>query len=543
MKTITFYSYKGGVGRSLTLANMANRLAEFGKSVCLLDFDLEAPGLHLKFESEIKMPITKGLVDYVYSYAKEGILPDSILPFTTRLQLYNNNNVHLIPAGAIHSDEYWKQLSSIDWYNLVYENPNSISFFLDLKQKIKKEIKPDFLLIDSRTGISEMSGITISLLADEVIIVSANNRENLMGSKKIIDFLQNREKSIMGKVPKVSFVLSRIPYSETPEQKGKEQQLIVRIKDEMSIVSPDNFFILHSDRELEIKEEIRIGNEIDENLHADSGYIPHITKEYLLLFEHITAGLLTTEENTRFENIKKSERIFKEALRTNNVGKKIELLKSAIDFNPQKFYTQFILANTFFEVENAEEGFRMYDNLLKAIPEIPISIYDYIGKKYAKFGKFNEANSVFNKILSLFPNESHFAYFGLGYVSDLSGRYEDAIEYYEKALFRNPDKYSTYNNKANTHRILGNLEDALQDVFKALEINSEKTIAYLTLSEIYATQGKLNEFYIYFEIALSKSPEEVAELLPKEKIYSRFLKEERFIKLLEKYDVPIPSYE
>lgn len=49
MKTITFYSYKGGVGRSLALVNIATRLAEFGKKVCVLDFDLEAPGLHLKF--------------------------------------------------------------------------------------------------------------------------------------------------------------------------------------------------------------------------------------------------------------------------------------------------------------------------------------------------------------------------------------------------------------------------------------------------------------------------------------------------------------
>ena len=47
MKTITFYSYKGGVGRSLTLSNIATRLADLGKKVCIIDFDLEAPGLHL----------------------------------------------------------------------------------------------------------------------------------------------------------------------------------------------------------------------------------------------------------------------------------------------------------------------------------------------------------------------------------------------------------------------------------------------------------------------------------------------------------------
>lgn len=42
MKTLTFYSYKGGVGRSLALVNIATRLSEFGKKVCIIDFDLRS---------------------------------------------------------------------------------------------------------------------------------------------------------------------------------------------------------------------------------------------------------------------------------------------------------------------------------------------------------------------------------------------------------------------------------------------------------------------------------------------------------------------
>ena len=50
MRTITFYSYKGGVGRSLLVANAARYLSTLGKKVFALDLDLEAPGLHYKFE-------------------------------------------------------------------------------------------------------------------------------------------------------------------------------------------------------------------------------------------------------------------------------------------------------------------------------------------------------------------------------------------------------------------------------------------------------------------------------------------------------------
>ena len=48
MKTITFYSYKGGTGRSLLLVNTAHYIARAGGKVVVLDLDFEAPGLHNK---------------------------------------------------------------------------------------------------------------------------------------------------------------------------------------------------------------------------------------------------------------------------------------------------------------------------------------------------------------------------------------------------------------------------------------------------------------------------------------------------------------
>ncbi|HUU23744.1 MAG TPA: P-loop NTPase, partial [Phycisphaerae bacterium] len=41
----TFYSFKGGVGRSMAVLNVAYDLAGRGRNVLILDMDLEAPGL------------------------------------------------------------------------------------------------------------------------------------------------------------------------------------------------------------------------------------------------------------------------------------------------------------------------------------------------------------------------------------------------------------------------------------------------------------------------------------------------------------------
>src|SRR5215831_10373685 len=43
---VTFYSYKGGVGRTTLLVNTAFERASRGHRVVIWDLDLEAPGLH-----------------------------------------------------------------------------------------------------------------------------------------------------------------------------------------------------------------------------------------------------------------------------------------------------------------------------------------------------------------------------------------------------------------------------------------------------------------------------------------------------------------
>src|SRR5208283_2720076 len=74
MYVITFYSYKGGVGRTLALVNVGAQLALQGKSVLLVDFDLEAPGLD-SFPAFRVNPSVPGLVEFVTDYLKTGEAP------------------------------------------------------------------------------------------------------------------------------------------------------------------------------------------------------------------------------------------------------------------------------------------------------------------------------------------------------------------------------------------------------------------------------------------------------------------------------------
>ena len=77
-RIITFYSYKGGTGRSMALANVAWILASNGYRVLVVDWDLEAPGLHRYFAPFMLDPDlveSDGVIDIVNNYVTALMTP------------------------------------------------------------------------------------------------------------------------------------------------------------------------------------------------------------------------------------------------------------------------------------------------------------------------------------------------------------------------------------------------------------------------------------------------------------------------------------
>ena len=120
METFTFYSYKGGVGRSLLVANAARFLASLGKTVVAIDFDLEAPGLHYKMRIAETGARTgdvlpeRGVVDYLLAVAagETSTTPLSNYIASVPVPRGTTGKLYLMPAGAAPSGRYWKALAS-----------------------------------------------------------------------------------------------------------------------------------------------------------------------------------------------------------------------------------------------------------------------------------------------------------------------------------------------------------------------------------------------------------------------------------------------
>jgi hypothetical protein len=190
---ITFYSYKGGVGRSMALANVAWLMAtKYHKEVLIIDWDLEAPGLHRFFGFDDK-DVRYGLMDLLNDYKNllrqktPSLSKDLIYIKKYILPVRDiSGNLSIIPAGRLDSD-YENRVNEFNWDNF-YEKWHGFKFIEYLKKELKK--KAEIILVDSRTGLTDIGGICTMQLPDVDVLLFALNHQNLAGietaTKKII---------------------------------------------------------------------------------------------------------------------------------------------------------------------------------------------------------------------------------------------------------------------------------------------------------------------------------------------------------------------
>lgn len=186
-KTITFYSYKGGVGRTTTLALAALQMARKGKKIVVIDMDLEAPGLStiLKQEKGIEYP-KYGVVDFLVECEKEDgqiDLSEYCYSFTSKELLGMNGGELLVMQAANLSlndyEKYYNKLSRIDFNMPKFskkDNPIGCLF-----KQINAQYHPDYILIDSRAGIHDIGGLTLFNYSDEVVALFYGNEQNMIG--------------------------------------------------------------------------------------------------------------------------------------------------------------------------------------------------------------------------------------------------------------------------------------------------------------------------------------------------------------------------
>jgi MinD-like ATPase involved in chromosome partitioning or flagellar assembly len=178
---VTFYSFKGGIGRTMALANVAWILAASGKRVLAADWDLESPGLlgfFYPFVDVARLSAAGGVIDMIREFDHDTLNdephePDWYARYAqTGRYAYPLNwpfggagSLHLLPAGRQNRD-YVTQLSDLHWEEF-YDRRHGGRFFDAMREDMKRHY--DYVLVDSRSGLNEVADICMTHLPDTIV--------------------------------------------------------------------------------------------------------------------------------------------------------------------------------------------------------------------------------------------------------------------------------------------------------------------------------------------------------------------------------------
>jgi len=247
-QVITFYSYKGGTGRSMALVNVACLLARgislsseetaptkkrvIAKRVLAIDWDLEAPGLHSFFSDLVAagpdgnktLESGDGLIDFFLALneATSGWNSDKKQERGTFFDLFDSldfdhyllktkiPNLLLLKAGRF-DESYAIRVNTFPWVAFFQRSPSLIPALAEYLAN-----RFDCVLIDSRTGITDTSGICTMLLPEKLVVVFTPNRQSLTGIVQLVQRATDYRRQSGDSRPLVVFPLaSRIEMART----------------------------------------------------------------------------------------------------------------------------------------------------------------------------------------------------------------------------------------------------------------------------------------------------------------------------------------
>lgn len=192
----------------MALANVAVVLTQWGHRVLVVDWDLEAPGIENFFREYTKIKAVfrrKGIVDLLENIDSNSV-HDS-LPWKeciNRITLPDaRNKLHLITAG-MRDTEYFSRVRKLD-INTMYSTKDGGAFIESMRNEWKSRY--DYVLIDSRTGVTDIGGICTIQLPDMLVLFFGSNEQSLNG---VID-IAKKATTARQKLPIARLKLALLP--------------------------------------------------------------------------------------------------------------------------------------------------------------------------------------------------------------------------------------------------------------------------------------------------------------------------------------------
>lgn len=185
---VSFYSFKGGVGRSTTVAAIALLLARAGKRTLVFDLDLEAPGIGPLLLENITPP-DDGIVDYLVEWQLLRTQPPNLSTYATVQNLQDlidqGEPLRIMTAGQLNIN-YLEKIARLDFENFINQETNPL---VELLSHAYNDYDLDFILIDLRSGLHDLGGLSLNGLSHLDVLFGLETSQSWSGLEIVLDLL------------------------------------------------------------------------------------------------------------------------------------------------------------------------------------------------------------------------------------------------------------------------------------------------------------------------------------------------------------------
>lgn len=228
---VTFFSHKGGVGRTTCLAAVALHLARAGWRVAVVDMDIEAPGI-----GELFLPATPkaGVLDFLVEMGSDGTTTArDITAFVSESRFVGDGKgIQLVPAGEL-DDAFVEMLARLDLQDTALDQALALRIRA-LFEQLQSAFSVDVVLVDARAGMHEVAGLMLSGLTHAAVVVGTSSPQSWAGVRRVARLLSVPHDPNSADPRPLVLVHGMAPSANDPNQAREEGEFATQAYDLLS---------------------------------------------------------------------------------------------------------------------------------------------------------------------------------------------------------------------------------------------------------------------------------------------------------------------
>lgn len=224
---VSFYSFKGGVGRTTALLAVAVNAARDARRCLIVDFDLEAPAAGALASPQHGAGAQWGLVDFLLEFPVASAAAVDIAEYYHLCDnpkvIGDGEPIYVVPAGTVN-EWYLEKLARVDHeylYRTAMPAAETESPIYALLRALRSKLNPDMVLIDSRAGFHDLGGLALGGLAHLQVLMGLHSEQSWQGLTLTISRL-GKEMVLAGKAQRACMMVhAHAPFIEP----GRQEQI------------------------------------------------------------------------------------------------------------------------------------------------------------------------------------------------------------------------------------------------------------------------------------------------------------------------------